>query len=298
MNYGSALDLIQTNFVYGLPEPVICGILRDVLQAVIYLHAKGYIHRNIRANHILVSCKGQAVLTGLDDAYCIVEKGRWQRAVYDYPSQPENSLCWLSPELLQQNLRGYNEKSDIYSLGITACEMANGVSPYTDLQSTELLISKLQGQPPQLWDSQTVPTQQERRSQPAKLAVAVENSAALPVVDSGVFDGVTATSNIQDRLEAAAQRTFSRAFHRFTMLTVQFEPTLRPSAGQLIKHAFIQSSYSSRKSTPISWEEYLSSVPTIDNSLVDADKDEDQEQDSRTTATTTQFEPAVSWDFS
>lgn len=79
MDYGSALDLIQTHFVNGLPEPVIAGLLREVLQALIYLHSKGYIHRSIRASHILISSRGQVTLTGLRDAYCIVEKGRWQR---------------------------------------------------------------------------------------------------------------------------------------------------------------------------------------------------------------------------
>jgi STE20-related kinase adapter protein alpha len=252
IDHGSALDLIQSNFVNGLPEPVIAGILKDVLQALCYLHSRGYIHRGIRASHILVSSKGRALLSGLRDAYCIVEKGRWQRAVFDYPSDSERGLCWLSPELLQQNLRGYNEKSDIYSLGITACEMANGVSPYIDLPSTELLINKLQGNPPQLWDCNTVPPQERR--------TALQN---LPS-DSGVFDGVTATSQIHARLEAAAQRSFSRAFHRFTMLCVQHEPTLRPSAVQLLKHQFIQSS---RKGSTISWEEYLSCVAPIGRSV-------------------------------
>jgi len=247
-NYGSALDLIQSHFYNGFPEPVIAGILRDVLQALDYMHSKGYIHRSIRASHILISSEGQALLSGLKDAYCIVEKGRWQRAVYDYPSKPERSFCWLSPELLRQNLRGYDEKSDIYSLGITACELANGIAPFVDLSSTQLLISKLQGSPPQIWDCNTIPPTENR--------IVLNDQAA----DSGVFDGVTANSHIETRLESAFQRCFSRPFHRFTMLCVQHEPTLRPAAMQLLKHTFIQST---RKGSNTNWIEYFTCVPLL-----------------------------------
>lgn len=248
MDYGSASDLIQTHFLNGFPEVVITGILREVLQALIYLHSKGYIHRSIRASHILISSKGQVVLTGLRDAYCIVEKGRWQNAVFDYPIDAQHSFCWLSPELFQQNLRGYSEKSDIYSLGITACELANGVAPFVDLVSTQLLINKLSGPPPQLWDSNTVPPPEHRISLPNQPS------------DSGVFDGVNASSNIEARLEAASQRTFSTSFHRFTMLCVQTEPSLRPSATQLMKHPFIQSI---RKGSNVGWLEFLTCIPAF-----------------------------------
>ena len=247
VDYRSALDLMQSHFFNGFPEAVIAGVLRDVLHALVYLHSKGYIHRSIRASHILISSKGQAILTGLRDGYCIVEKGKWQRAVYDYPSDAIHSFCWLSPELLQQNLRGYNEKSDIYSLGITACELANGVPPFVDLSSTQLLICKLSGPPPQLWDCNTVPSLQER------------TGALDQAPDSGVFDGVTSNSNIEARLEAASLRSFTRPFHRFTMLCVQQEASLRPGAPQLLKHPFI---HSLRKASN-NWVEYLTCVPTV-----------------------------------
>jgi len=278
-DYGSALDLIQTHFINGFPETVIAGILREVLQAIIYLHSKGYIHRNVRASHILISGKGRILLTGLRDAYCIVEKGRWQRAAFEYPPDPERSLCWLSPELLQQNMRGYCEKSDIYSLGITACELANGVPPFIDLQSTELLINKLNGPPPQLWDCNTIPPPEHRITLPNQPS------------DSGVFDGVTASNNIEARLEAASQRSFSRAFHRFTMLCVQIEPTLRPEGSQLMKHPFIQSI---RKGSTANWMEYLTCVPTIcKNAELESSacQPQDDEESSNSVGNLT------SWDF-
>jgi len=243
-DHGSALDLIQSHFEHGLPEPVIGGMLRDVLHALVYLHSKGYIHRSIRASHILVSVsQGKALLSGLRDTYSVVAKGRWQRQAFDFPADSQRGLCWLSPEVLQQNLRGYNDRSDVYSLGITACEMANGVSPYIDLPSTELLINKLQAPPPQLWDSLTVPaaegcTGKASGATPEPVHKSGTSLQNLPA-DSGVFDGVTTNSQLHARLQAAAQRTFSRPFHRFTMLCVQHEPTLRPGAVQLLKHPFI-----------------------------------------------------------
>lgn len=128
MAYGSCRDLLNRHFTEGLPELAISYLLKDVLQALDYIHKKGYIHRwakhhlsnlyslkrdclkasyitccrAVRASHILVSENGQAVLSGLRYACRIVRNGKWQRNVHSFPPSTAPNLNWLSPELLEQ----------------------------------------------------------------------------------------------------------------------------------------------------------------------------------------------------
>lgn len=74
---------------------------------------------------------GHVYLSGLKYSVSMIEKGSLLKKLHGYPSDIKSEyLNYFSPELLQQNLIGYNTKSDIYSLGVTLCELANGVNPY------------------------------------------------------------------------------------------------------------------------------------------------------------------------
>lgn len=134
--------------------------MRDVLTGLEYLHRKGYVHRSIRASHILLN-QTKAVLTGFRDCTSFLSHGGRVTVLHQLPPQSIRSLNWLAPEVLEQNLIGYTEKSDIYSIGITCCELGNGVEPFADSQPTFMFTEKIRGNVPTLLDRSTCPAVDE-----------------------------------------------------------------------------------------------------------------------------------------
>nr|XP_022900509.1 STE20-related kinase adapter protein alpha [Onthophagus taurus] len=213
MGYGSCRDLLNNHFADGLPENAIALILRDVLDGVDYIHKKGLIHRAIRASHVLISDKGHACITGFRYACGIVSNGKWQQKIHSYPSSTVRNLNWLSPEVLQQNLRGYNERSDIYSVGVLICELANGAEPYADMSTTVMLTEKVRGSIPQLLDCSTIH------------------------LDDHNIQGDSAVMTILSR---QAKRKFNEGLHEITLLCMQYEEMDRPTAAQLLTHPYLK----------------------------------------------------------
>lgn len=140
--FGSASDSMKNYFLTGFPELLCALILKDVLLGLEYLHKKGYVHRSIRASHILLN-QTKAVLSGFREASAFLTHGERIKNLHELPPNSAKGLNWLAPEVLQQNLVGYTEKSDVYSIGITTCELANAIPPFTGLPTTLMLTEKV-----------------------------------------------------------------------------------------------------------------------------------------------------------
>ncbi|XP_063953049.1 STE20-related kinase adapter protein alpha-like isoform X1 [Lytechinus pictus] len=225
MEHGSARDLLDRNCPDGLKESVIAQIMRDVVLALDYIHRMGYIHRSVKASHILLTQSGGVHLSGLRTAVSMVEDGKRLKAVYDFPSLTTvRNLPWLATEVLEQNLLGYDTKSDIYSVGITACELSNGCVPFSDMVPMKMLLEKINGTTPKLLDCSTlcdvdgVPPQEPGSR-----------------VDSGI-GGSTGLANVPNPYD----RRFSTHFHDFMEVCLRREPVDRPSASQLLQHPFFK----------------------------------------------------------
>lgn len=215
MCYGSCKDTYNNCFKSGFPEPIAILILRDLLHALEYLHKKHFIHRSIRASHILLE-ENRAVLTGFRDCVSLLVHGERVKRFHTLPENSVKSLNWLAPELLEQNLLGYNEQSDVYSVGVTVCELCNGIEPFSDMKTTLMLTEKIRGNQPSLLDFSTCPDEEhliiDQTADPEELRMALEARR--------IYSG----------------KQFSDNLHRITEQCMVLSARERPSVGELLGH--------------------------------------------------------------
>jgi serine/threonine protein kinase len=105
-----------------IPLTEVVRIIKDILSALAYAHGEGITHRDIKPANIMLTKKGQAVLTDFGIAQIL---GSTQHTV---SGALMGTLNYMAPE---QGLKGEcDSRSDIYSLGIVLYEMLTGYTPF------------------------------------------------------------------------------------------------------------------------------------------------------------------------
>jgi hypothetical protein len=208
----------SNNQNYYLPEPHIAYILREVLNALVYLHADHRIHRDIKAANILLSDQGAVKVSDFGVSAQLTGTAAKRRTFVGSP-------LWMAPEVIAQTLPtkttpntsttspginstnatnankneevgGYDESVDIWSLGVTAIEMAEGNPPHSHLANIQALFAIVREQPPTL-------------------------------------------ASTSSKMKSGSGRAYSREFEDFVCLCLQKDPSQRPSAIDLLMHPFV-----------------------------------------------------------
>lgn len=140
---GSVMDILR--LPHKLTEEQVAAACAAVVKGLHHLHKNVKImHRDVKAANVLINSKGEGKLADFGVSAQLNTTAQRQKTVIGSP-------FWMAPEVIDQadaeNATGYDSKSDIWSLGITALEMAEGKPPHYELQPIKAIL-KIPNEPP------------------------------------------------------------------------------------------------------------------------------------------------------
>ncbi|BGP13263.1 mitogen-activated protein kinase kinase kinase [Rhodosporidiobolus nylandii] len=120
---GSIGRIIRTHGKFE--ENVIKFFTHQILDGLEYLHSLGILHRDMKADNILID----------QDGMCKISDFGTSKKSGDIYQNNENmsmqgSIFWMAPEVIHNNKQGYSAKADIWSLGCICIEMLAGSRPW------------------------------------------------------------------------------------------------------------------------------------------------------------------------
>jgi serine/threonine protein kinase len=123
-----------------LPEDLCRRVARDVLRALVAIHAAGAVHRDLKPENVLLSREGRIVVTDLGAARILDSGERITRS-----GEFLGSLAYAAPEQVLRPAARADVRSDLYSLGVMLHELADGRHPCTADDPGERRASDIAG---------------------------------------------------------------------------------------------------------------------------------------------------------
>ncbi|XP_068101656.1 myosin-IIIb isoform X8 [Hyperolius riggenbachi] len=137
-NGGSVTDLVKSILKCGqrLDEAIISYILYGALLGLQHLHNNRIIHRDVKGNNILLTTEGGVKLVDFGVSAQLTSARLRRNTSVGTP-------FWMAPEVIaceQQYDYSYDVRCDVWSLGITAIELADGDPPLSSMHPVKALF--------------------------------------------------------------------------------------------------------------------------------------------------------------
>jgi misshapen/NIK-related kinase len=143
---GSITDLVKSTKQMTLKEEWIAYVGREILRGLAHLHTNKVIHRDIKGQNVLLTDNAEVKLVDFGvSAQLDRTVGRRNTFIgTPYWMAPEVIACDDKPEAT------YDSRSDLWSLGITALEMAEGQPPLCEMHPMRALFLIPRNPPPRV----------------------------------------------------------------------------------------------------------------------------------------------------
>ncbi|KAJ5046463.1 uncharacterized protein L3040_003706 [Drepanopeziza brunnea f. sp. 'multigermtubi'] len=107
-------------------ETVVSSLTRQTLSGLAYLHREGILHRDLKADNILLDLDGTCKISDFG-----ISKKTDNIYGNDASNNMQGSVFWMAPEVVRSQGQGYSAKVDIWSLGCVVLEMFAGRRPWS-----------------------------------------------------------------------------------------------------------------------------------------------------------------------
>lgn len=115
-------------------EPLIRFITIQVLRGLAYLHSCGILHRDLKADNLLLDLDGVCKISDFN-----ISKRSSNIYANDAEMSMQGTIFWMAPEVIDNVVhnerQGYSAKVDIWSLGCVVLEMFAGRRPWSNLEA-------------------------------------------------------------------------------------------------------------------------------------------------------------------
>ncbi|KNC47820.1 STE/STE11 protein kinase [Thecamonas trahens ATCC 50062] len=122
----------------AFPERVVAGYIAQALRGLEYLHARGIIHRDLKASNLLISAETNVVKIS-DFGTSRVLAGLSQQGSVVGARTFVGTPWFMPPEVVRQS--PYDTSADVWSLAATAVELLTGNPPFHNLEPVQAIFA-------------------------------------------------------------------------------------------------------------------------------------------------------------